>query len=294
MRYNNTKLAIIFSLLASLCYAILAYTVKIAKEYLSISELIFFRQLIGLTIFFLIVTSKLGSYEKLKTKLLPIHLLRTICSLFSMFCLYFSLHHLPLTNAVLFAYTRPLFIPLILHLWFRRKWTKTIGGGTLIGFSGIVLILYLNDNIVINIASIVALGAGIAGAIAFTSIRYLIKQEPSECIIFHYMGLSLPFVIFPMALSWRTPTASEWKLLLLIGILAVAYQKVLSLAYRYGEPLKVATLLYSSVGCAYIIEIIIGKVNFFTGQNTPTFSFIIGMTCIVVGSVIALKNQKAI
>ena len=284
MRNESTKLAVTFSLLAAFFYAILAYTIKLTEQYLSNSVLIFFRQLIGLIILLPIVPIKLGSYKALGTKVFPLHMLRVFASLSAMFCLYYALRYLPLTDAVLLTYTRPLFIPFVVYLWFRKKWTRNTWIGILVGFLGIVLILN-PDKMLINVASLVGLGAGMFGAIAFTTIRRLTKTEPSERITFYYMALSLPLAVFPMANSWQMPTLFEWGLLVIIGALAVVYQLFLSRAYRHAKAVKVGTLLYSSVAFAYLLD-------FASGSKILPFTAIIGIVLIVIGSVVALRDQK--
>jgi drug/metabolite transporter (DMT)-like permease len=284
MRKESTKLAITFSLLAAFFYTILAFTIKFTEQYLPNSVLIFFRQLIGLIILLPIIPLKLGSYKALKTKVFPLHMLRVFASLSAMFCLYFALRYLPLTDAVLLTYTRPLFIPFVVYLWFRKKWTRNTWIGILVGFLGVVLILD-PDKMIINIASLVGLGAGMFGAIAFTTIRRLTRTEPSERITFYYMALSLPLAAFPMANAWQMPTLFEWGLLIIIGALAVIYQLFLSRAYRHAKAVKVGTLLYSSVAFAYLID-------FATGKHILPFTAIIGIILIVVGSIVALRDQK--
>ena len=191
MRKESTPLAITFSLLASFTYALLAYLIQTAEQILPNSVLVFFRQFFGLLILLPMIPYKLGSYSKLKTTIFPLHLLRTFASLTSMFCLYFALRYLPLTDAVLLSYTRPLFIPIIVFLWFQTKWTKNIYFGLLLGFLGIILILRPGA-MTLNLASLGAIASAFFGAIAFTTIRRLTKTEPSEKITFYYMALSLP------------------------------------------------------------------------------------------------------
>lgn len=284
MRKESIKLAIIFSLLAAFSYAALAYLIQVTEHFLPNPVLIFFRQVIALMILLPIIPFKLGSFKNIQTKEFPLHLLRTFASLSSMFCLYYALRYLTLTDAVLLTYTRPLFIPLVVYLWFRKKWTKNTWIGLLVGFLGIILILN-PDRGLFHIASLIGLGAGLFGAIAFTIIRRLTKTEPPERIIFYYMALSIPIAAFPMVGSWQMPTLYEWGLLLLIGGIALIYQMFLSRAYRHAKAVKVGSLLYSSVAFAYLFD-------FALGNKTLPYTALIGMVLIVVGSVVALRDQK--
>lgn len=284
MRNESLPLAITFSLLASFTYALLAYLIQTAEQFLPNSVLVFFRQLFGLLILLPIVPYKLGSYSQLKTKTFPLHLLRTFASLSSMFCLYFALRYLPLTDTVLLSYTRPLFIPIIVFLWFHTKWTKNTYFGLLLGFLGVVLILRPGE-MTFDLASLSAVASAFFGAIAFTTIRRLTKSEPSERITFYYMALSLPLAGVPLVKNWATPTLSGWGFLVLIGAVALAYQLFLSRAYRHAKAVKVGSLLYSSVAFAYLFDFFLGR------KDLPLIAFA-GMALIVIGSILALREQK--
>ncbi|MDJ0652343.1 MAG: DMT family transporter [Simkaniaceae bacterium] len=284
MRKESLPLAITFSLLASFTYALLAYLIQTAEQILPNEVLIFFRQLFGLLILLPLIPVKLGSYSALKTKVFPLHLLRAFSSLSSMFCLYFALRYLPLTDAVLLSYTRPLLIPIVVFFWFRSKWTKSTYLGLLLGFLGIILILR-PGLMTFNLASFSALAAAFLGAIAFTTIRRLTKTEPSERITFYYLVLSLPLALIPLGAKWETPTLVGWGFLVLIGAVALIYQLFLSRAYRHAKAVKVGSLLYSSVAFAYLFD-------FFLGKKELPVVVLVGMALIIVGSILALSEQK--
>lgn len=284
MRHESSSLAITYSLLAACSYAILAFLIQKAEGFLPNPVLIFFRQFFGLLILLPIIPIKLGKFKELKTKVFPLHMLRAFASLSSMFCLYFALRYLPLTDAVLLTYTRPLFIPIVVYLWFQQKWTRNTWSGLLVGFLGVILILRPGEKI-FDVASLVGLAAGLLGAIAFTTIRRLTRTEPAERITFYYMALSLPLASIPLANSWQTPTPYGWGFLVLIGLVAIIYQLFLARAYRHAKAVKVGSLLYSSVAFAYLFD-------FFLGNKNIPLTAIIGMILIVFGSVIALRDQK--
>ncbi|MCB1107114.1 MAG: DMT family transporter [Chlamydiia bacterium] len=285
MRKASTPLAVTYSLLAAFTYALLAYLIKEAEKLLPNAILIFFRQFFGLLILLPIIRIKLGPFKKLQTKTFPLHLLRAFASLSSMFCLYFALRYLPLTDAVLLAYTRPLFIPIVVYFWFRKKWTWRTVIGLVVGFIGVSLILRPDEKL-FNAASLVGLAAGLLGAIAFTVVRRLTKTEPTERITFYYMILSLPLASIPMATSWESPTPTGWTFLVIIGLFAIIYQLFLTHAYRHAKAVKVGSLLYSSVAFAYIFD-------FFLGSKEISLLVILGIILIVTGSLVALRNQEA-
>lgn len=284
MRQENTPLAIFYSLSAAFCYALLAYLIKLTEQHLPNPVIIFFRQAFSFCLLMPLIPLKLGSFKKLKTACFQLHLLRTFASLSAMFCMYFALRFLPLVDAVLLTYTRPLFIPIVVYFWFRKKWTRNTWWGLIVGFLGVLVILRPDERI-FNIASLVGLAAGMFGSIAFTTIRRLTKTEPSERILFYYLAISLPLSSVPLATGWSTPSLYEWGLLALIGGAATIYQMFLTRAYRYAKAFKVGSLLYSSVVFAWIFDIVMGDSSLEIVQ-------IVGIVLIALGSYIALREQK--
>jgi len=284
MRRDSTPHAITYSLSAAFCYALLAYLIKMTEQFLPNPMIIFFRQAFSFMLVMPLIPFKIGSYKKLKTNCFHLHLLRAFASLAAMFCLYFSLRYLPLVDAVLLTYTRPLFIPIVVYLWFRKKWTKSTWWGLIVGFLGVLIILRPDEKI-FDIASLVGLAAGMFGSIAFTSIRRLTKTEPSERILFYYLALSLPIASVPLATGWKTPTLFEWGLLLVIGAVATVYQMFLTRAYRYAKAFKIGSLLYSSVVFAWFFDLILG-------EGTLKLIEIAGILLVALGSYIALREPK--
>ena len=284
MRRESTPLAILFSLSAGFVYALLAFLIQLTEKHLPTPTIIFFRQLIGLFLFLPMISVKFHRGFNLKTKCFSLYLLRAFSTLSAMFCLYFALRYLPLTDAVLLSYARPLFIPIIVYFWFHKKWTRSTWYGLAMGFIGVVVILKPDEKI-FDIAALVGIASAMFGAISFTTLRRLTKTEPSDRILFYYLVLSVPLASIPLLTSWHTPTLYEWGLLLLIGIGGVTLQMLLTRAYRHAKAFKIGSLLYSSVVFAWIFDKILG------GGEISLLPFL-GIVLIIIGSIIALREQK--
>ncbi len=287
MRQHKPSLAVLFSLLAGLFYAFLAFVIKLSFQHQGVPLIVFFRQLFSL--FFLVLLFPLSPKKErtLKSTKFPLHLLRAFASTSGLVCFYIAIKHLSLSDAVMLSYTRPLFIPFVVYLWSGKLGKKNLWIGLLMGFLGVILILKPDGN-VFNFASIVGLCSGILGAIAFTTIRKLTKTEPPNRIIFYYLTISLCLVALPLLLTWQTPSVTDWVSLALVGLIAIAYQSFLTRAYQYASAPIVGSLLYSAVFFSFCFDFISG------GGSSITLVEIIGAILIAVGSVISLRNQKEI
>jgi drug/metabolite transporter (DMT)-like permease len=58
-----------------------------------------------------------------------------------MYCFFYVIAHLRLSESFLLMATAPLFIPIIAYVWLREPVVQKVRGAIVIGFIGIILIL---------------------------------------------------------------------------------------------------------------------------------------------------------
>ncbi|MEX0961694.1 MAG: DMT family transporter [Simkaniaceae bacterium] len=286
MSHDNTKLAIIFALFAALFYSIMGVLVKIAEQTFPNEVVVFFRQLISAALFFPFFLIGKKPKAKFKTNHFSLHLLRAFSSISATYCLFYAIEYLPLVDALLLSYTRPLFLPLVAYFWLDKRWNKNVWIGLCTGFLGVILILKPSEK-VFNLASLIGLAAGLFGAVAFTAIRRLTKVESSDKILLFYLLLSLPITVLPLVTTWTPFTLNQFGLLCLVGIVGMLYQMMLTRAYQYAKTYKVGSVLYSTVVFAAIFDWMM------TGQYLDYVS-IVGIALIFVGSFATLKGQSKV
>ncbi len=283
MRKDRPYLAAVFAITAALIFAVMGLIVKTLGEEIPNGMIIFFRQLFCL----MLLTTNLPALRRstgVKTKRFSLHLLRALSSLGAMYCLYYALKHLPLVDALLLSYTRPLFIPIIVYFTFGKKWGRFTWVGLGLGFFG-VLFLLKPGQMAFDAATIIGLGSGLFGAIAFTTIRRLTKYEPPNRIMLYYLLLSLPIAGIFLTQQWTAPTWKIWGTLVLIGALTYGYQHLLTRAYMYAKAYKVAALLYTTVIFGVILEFFMG------GKMIDIYSWL-GILLILGGSLLLLKEES--
>ncbi len=234
--------------MAAMLWATAGLSVKMVSTSLSPQQIVWFGRWIGLVafspFFFLSVKQRgLRSFKMRKPLLL---LVRAFFSLAASFCLYYALHYLSLTTAVLLSYTRPLFLPLIVLAVYRKKLEPVIWFGLAIGFVGVILILQPGIDLK-HPATLVGLAAGVAGALVMLIMRRLAKAEPSENITFHYFWMSVVLSSIPVIFWWESPGEIDIGWLALLGITVALYQMCLSRAYRYLRATAIGAILYSTL-----------------------------------------------
>jgi drug/metabolite transporter (DMT)-like permease len=284
MRSDNTKLAITYGILAAFFYAVLGTLMKITELQGATNEtVVFFRQLVGLLALSPIIVSDQSRQELFKTQRIILHVIRAVAGLLSMYCLVFALKYLPIVDALMISYARPLFLPLILLVWFRKRWSKTTFVGILIGFLGVALILK-PDKQMFDIAALAGLASALLGAVSFTCIRKLTRTDSANTILVYYLLLSIPMATFPLFFNWKTPSLMDLLLFFIIGICGLIYQMTLTRAYQHAKAFKVSSILYSTV--------IFGAVfDWYLGDFSLDYIGFVGIILIIVGNLITIQQK---
>lgn len=250
--YRNQPIAgALFILGASFMFAMLGTLVKVVSTSLNNEMVVFFRNVCAL-IFILPWLTYGRPSGSIKTTCLRLHLLRSVAGLGAMYCFFYAIAHLRLSEAFLLASTSPLFIPLIAYVWMREEVTYSAKGAIIAGFIGIVLILKPGFGI-FRPAMLVALATGVLVALAMVTIRRMSFSEPAMRIVFYFTIFSTVISAGPLFWSWQSPKPEIWWLLILIGLLAAVGQFFLTKGYSMAPAAQVGPLSYGNVVFATII-----------------------------------------
>jgi drug/metabolite transporter (DMT)-like permease len=250
--YPNQPLAgALFVLSASLTFAALGALIKVVSTSLSNEMVVFFRNLCAL-IFILPWIWYKRPLGGIKTAFFQLHLLRTLAGLGAMYCFFYAIAHLQLSEACLLASTAPLFIPVVAYLWIREPVAQKVRVAIIIGFIGIVLILKPGLGVFQPIA-IVGLAAGVFVALAMVSIRRMSTSEPTIRIVFYFTVLGTLISAVPLVWSWQSPQPKIWWLLVLIGLLAAVGQMLLTKGYSLAPAAQVGPFTYGNVVFATVL-----------------------------------------
>src|ERR1700722_8013031 len=271
---ENLFLGALYILLAATSFSCMSVLIKYIAPYVTDDVIVFFRNLIGLVLLlpFLFIPKQ----KPLATQFFPNHFVRAIASVLTLYCLFYSIHHILLADAILLNNTMPLFVPFVMYVWKGEKIPRGIILPLIISFAGVILILHPGKNI-INIASLVALLSGLLMAIATVGVRLLGKNEPSYRIMFYTLGIGTLVSSFPLFWRWHTPSVEELLILLGIGFFGILYQFCITKGYQLAHPTKVSPLIYIAV-------IISGLFDWLLWNQIPTLISYAGLVLVVVGA----------
>jgi len=250
--YRNQPLAGALSVLgATFVFALLGALVKVVSTSLTNEMVVFFRNAFAL-IFVLPWLWYNPPHGGVRTSCFQLHLLRTVAGLGAMYCFFYAIAHMQLSEAFLLAATAPLFIPAIAYVWMREPVANNVRGAIVIGFAGIIMILKPGIGMFQSVA-LVGLGAGVLVALAVVTIRRMSVSEPVLRIVFYFTVLSTVFSAGPLFWSWQTPEPETWGMLILIGLLAVVGQILLTKGYSFAPAAQVGPFTYANIVFATFI-----------------------------------------
>jgi drug/metabolite transporter (DMT)-like permease len=282
---DNRPKAITLMLISALAFSIMSAMVKLSGD-IPIFEKVFFRNLIGLIIAYIMVknnkTRLLGKRENQKYLLS-----RSILGLLGVILNFYALRYLVLSDASMLNKISPFFVTLFAIVFLKEKITKVHIPTLIIVFLGALLIIkpQFNFSVMPSLAGFVS--AMFAGG-SYTLIRFLSGREKSATIVFYFTFISV-IVMFPlMILNYQKPTIIQFAFLIGTGVFAAIDQFALTNAYRYAPAGEVSIYNYISIISSAIIGFIIWS-------EVPDFLSVIGTVVIIAVAIfIYIYNEKGV
>ena len=282
--YRNRPLAgALFVLSASFMFAAMGALVKVVSKSLTNDMVVFFRNLCALVVILPWIWYR-RPHGGIKTPCFRLHLIRSLAGLGAMYCFFYAIDQLQLSEACLLAATAPLFIPVIAYAWIREPVVKKVWRAIIIGFIGIVLILKPGLGVFEPVA-MVGLAAGVLAALAMVSIRRMSTSEPTIRIVFYFTVLGTLISAVPLIWTWQSPHPRIWLHLVLIGLLAAVGQILLTRGYSLAPAAQVGPFTYGNVVFATLFGWI------FWGEALDALTWA-GAVLICMAGIIATRRIK--
>ncbi|MBS1833912.1 MAG: DMT family transporter [Acidobacteria bacterium] len=272
-------------------FAIMGLLVKLAGKSLPSQQIVLMRAVFTLAISWWAlrradVQPPLGRNRRLL-------LLRGLLGALGINCFYFSLVHLPLGDATLLQYTNPVFATLIAAVWVGER----IGASEIISLvaslTGVILITRpaflfgTHGSAIVPFHAAVALFGAICSGAAYAAVRKMASTEHPAVIVFYLPFVTLPLAI-PFALaSWTPPTASQWLLLIAVGLSTQTAQVYMTKGLQAETAARATTTGYLQIVFAGLWgALVLGEVP--SGWTFAGASVIVGSTLLL-----ALGKQHA-
>lgn len=268
---------IFFIILSAFFFALMALFIRIAGD-IHFVQKAFFRNFIA---FFFALAIMIKNKEKItiRRKYLPDLLMRAVAGTIGIFCNFFAIEHLVLSDASMLNKMSPFFAILFSYLILKEKLNLRQGLIVFLAFIGSLFIVRPTTELFHNPASIIGLIGGIAAGAAYTFVRRLGQNgENKSMIVLFFSGFSclvtVPYLIF----SFEPMTAKQLAALIGAGLSAAGGQFSITAAYFHAPAKEISVYDYSQL----IFSMLLGFVFF--GQ-IPEFMSIIGYAVIIASAV---------
>ncbi|WP_442769455.1 DMT family transporter [Zoogloea ramigera] len=276
----------LWMIVASLLFACMGVCVKLGSAYFSTGELVFYRGFVGLLLMALLARWQGISY---RTPHWRRQLSRGLSGTGSLMCYFFALGALPLATAVTLNYTSPLFVALLLALWFREPVGRSLFGAVALGFIGVVVLLQPTLQPDQWLGAVAGLGSGIVASLAYINVRELGRLGEPEARTVLWFSLVTSLLGLPWALASGALHGLSFEgaaILLGVGIFGGCAQLAMTRAYRYGKTVVAANLSYSTV----IFSSLFGVTLW--GETLPSTSLIAIAIIIASGVMVSVASRK--
>lgn len=276
---HNLPLGIALITIAFFCAAVMSTFSKAAAGVSPL--LILFLQYAISFVVFVPSATRLGR-ERLKTEHFWVHFFRSVTGSICQLLFFVAVRSIPLLAAVLLSNAAPLFIPLVVYIWFHKTVRPVVWISLFIGLAGIVMIIKPGPQLLENPAGLIALASGLCSALALVATNKLAETEPPVRILFYNFGVST-LLLMPLAIAaWRPLTGKQWLLLSGVGVFYALTQYLIILAYRYASATELSPFNYTVV-------IFSGLLGWLVFGTVPDALAVLGTVLVCAGGIVSIE-----
>ncbi|MBE4909162.1 DMT family transporter [Bacillus luteolus] len=275
------KKGILLAIASAFTFSIMNVFVKAASVTIPVSEIVFFRSVIGALLIFLLMRRAQVAFSK---KGIPMLVLRGVLGALYLLAYFFTIAHIPLGDASILAHLSPFFAILLSIYFLKERMTR----GMLLLFPLFVLgAMFLINPFSYEsytVYALVGVLSAFLAACAATSIRFLTKSHHNYEIVFYFLAAG---TIVSLPLMWNefvVPSLTGWFYLICIGVVSLIGQLVLTSAFTHENIIVVEVVRYIGI----FFNVFWGFV--FWGEVLSIYSVIGG--AIIIGASIALSRKK--
>lgn len=242
---------------SALCFAIMAFTAKLAAERLSGSEIAFVRFAIMLLPVVLIPGIARKAFEYQRLDLLAY---RGIFGGTAVLLYFVAIANIPVGIATLFNYSSPIFSVPFAAFFLGERVDRRLLIPLVAALSGLFFVATGSEGssslFQLGVWEVVGLASSVLSGAALTAIRAARRTEGSWAIYgsFSLCGLlaTAPFAI-P---GFQPPTPWEWFLLAVVGVTSVVAQLLMTYAYKWVTNLQAGVISQLTVVASMLLGVL--------------------------------------
>ena len=277
-RISERNKGVIFIIISSFCFAMMNVLVRMSGDLPTIQKA-FFRNFIAFFIAAVILFKDRGDI-KIPKKAWPDLILRSTAGTLGIFCNFYAIDHMMVSDASMLNKLSPFFVILFSYVLLSEKLKPFQALCVITAFIGALFVIKPGVTGMPLVPALVGTGGGMFAGLAYTYVRRLgINGVKGPFIVFFFSGfsclVSLPYLI----MNYVPMTSHQIFILLLTGVAASGGQFFITAAYSHAPASEISIYDYSQIIFATILSYVL------LGQLSDIYSFI-GYAIICLASVL--------
>jgi drug/metabolite transporter (DMT)-like permease len=263
-------------------FASMGVFIRLASHTVSNELIVFARNLTGLLI--LLPWIMLGTGQTWRTGVFKQHLWRALTGITAMYGFFYAIAKLPLSTAMVFTYSSPIFIPIVASIFLKEAMTARAWTAAIIGFIGVLLVCRPHDG-ALSYVAIIGVCSSFLAATAFVTVRALGKSEPAARIVFYFALISTLISALPLIWAGRALNIHELGLLIIVGVLATVSQLCMTRAYALAPANRIGPITYLAI-------VFGGAYAWWLWQEVPSAWTFVGSSLIIFAGLWGIRQRR--
>ncbi|MEA3373039.1 MAG: DMT family transporter [Campylobacterota bacterium] len=287
---------VLFMLLSTLFSAVNGAVAKVLAEDLSALEIVFFRNIIGVTLILVMLAYR---PPKLSGGHLGFLILRGFLGFSAMILFFYTITAIPLGEAITLNKTSPLFVSIIAFFLLKERLSYLGVAALFMGFAGVVMITK-PSGIMMSYEHFLGVLGGFFAAAAYATIRRIKDLYDPRVIVLSFMGMGtvVPILLFMLASVYTPPealsflisdfvlpdTPKVWLFIALMAVIATISQWLLTKAYTTTHAGIIGIVSYTNIPFAIGFGVMLGDMF-------PDLLALMGIGLIIAGGLLVRKAK---
>lgn len=263
---------------------------SIQEPTLSVSQLVFYRNVVGLMcVLLLCFISTRGHPTNTFKRLfyssnLKLHAMRNVSHFSGQWCWFYGLALLPLAHVFAIEFTVPIWTAMFALVFLREKLTMRKLLALVIGFSAVLVILRPGASAV-DFASYVVLLGAVAYALSHTLTKQIALHDSALSILLYMHLIQLPMALILVLFDFAWPQGIVWLYVVLTAIAAMSAHYCLAKALSYSDAMVVMPMDFLRLP-------FIALLGFLFYEEAIDVWLVVGVLMMLVGNALTLKEAS--
>lgn len=284
MTLSNRQKGTIYIILSAFCFAWMNAFVRLAGD-LPFLQKSFFRNLVALLFALIILLRERASFRP-APHTLPTLFVRAAAGTVGIFCNFYAIDHLALSDASILNKMSPFFAVLCSWALLREKLSWKQGLLILGAFVGALCVIKPSFSNTQFFPSLIGLLGGFGAGLAYTMVRRLGQMgENKAYIVFFFSAFSCLITLPLLLLTYVPMTWKQMVILILAGLAAAGGQFGITSAYCYAPAKDVSIYDYTQILFA-------AGLGFLLFAQIPDWLSLLGYGIIIAMAIISFLQSR--